>query len=63
LHVEEGAPLEVISRVASRMGSDLVIMGTQGRSGLLKELIGSVTEAVLRSVNTADILAVPPAGR
>ena len=63
LHVEEGAPLEVISRVVDRMRSDLIIMGTQGRSGLLKELIGSVTEAVLRSVNTADILAVPPAGR
>ena len=62
LRVEEGAPLDVITRAVEQMNADLIIMGTHARSGLLKELIGSVTEAVLRSVN-ADVLAVPPAGR
>lgn len=62
LHVEEGAPMDVITRAVEQMHPDLIIMGTHGRSGLLKELIGSVTEAVLRSVNV-DILAVPPATR
>jgi nucleotide-binding universal stress UspA family protein len=60
LRIEEGAPMDVITRVVDQMRADLVIMGTHARSGLLKELIGSVTEAVLRSVN-ADVLAVPPA--
>ena len=62
LHVEGGAPIEVITRAVEQMHPDLIIMGTHARSGLLKELIGSITEAVLRSVN-ADILAVPPASR
>ena len=62
LRVEEGAPMDVIIRSVEQMRADLVIMGTHARSGLLKELIGSVTEAVLRSVN-ADVLAVPPAKR
>jgi universal stress protein E len=62
LRVEEGAPTDVITRAVDQMRTDLVIMGTHARSGLLKELIGSVTEAVLRSVN-ADVLAVPPAKR
>lgn len=62
LRVEEGAPMDVILRVVEQMRADLVIMGTHARSGLLKELIGSVTEAVLRTVN-ADVLAVPPAKR
>ena len=60
LRVEEGAPMDVITRAVEQMNADLIIMGTHARSGLLKELIGSVTEAVLRSVN-ANVLAVPPA--
>jgi nucleotide-binding universal stress UspA family protein len=62
LHFEEGAPLEVISQAIGELNADLLIMGTHGRSGLLKALIGSVTEEALRSVN-ADILAVPPVRR
>jgi universal stress protein E len=59
LRVEEGVPMDVITSAVDEMHADLVIMGTHARSGLLKELIGSVTEAVLRTVN-ADVLAVPP---
>lgn len=59
LRVEEGGPMEIISRVVSDMRPDLLVMGTQGRSGLLKALIGSVTEEALRSLSV-DILAVPP---
>jgi len=62
LRVEEGAPTDVIARAVEQMRADLVIMGTHARSGLLKELIGSVTEAILRTVD-ADVLAVPPARR
>jgi nucleotide-binding universal stress UspA family protein len=60
--VEEGGTLEVISRAASTMRPDLLIMGTHGRSTVIKALIGSVTEEALRSLNV-DILAVPPKHR
>ncbi|HJP68296.1 MAG TPA: universal stress protein [Sphingomicrobium sp.] len=59
LRVEEGRPLEVITRATREMRPDLLIMGTHGGSGLLKALIGSVTEEALRSLDV-DILAVPP---
>jgi nucleotide-binding universal stress UspA family protein len=62
LRIEEGEPIDVISRVVSEMRPDLLVMGTRGRSGLLKAFIGSVTEAALRSLNV-DILAVPPVKR
>jgi nucleotide-binding universal stress UspA family protein len=60
LRVEEGGAMEIISRAVAQLGADLLVMGTHGRSGLLKALIGSVTEEALRSLNV-DILAVPPA--
>jgi universal stress protein E len=62
LRVEEGGPMEVISRVISEIRPDLLVMGTNGRSGLLKVLIGSVTEEALCSLNV-DILAVSPVSR
>jgi universal stress protein E len=59
LRIEEGGAMEVIFRVISEIQPDLLVMGTNGRSGLLKVLVGSVTEEALRSLNV-DILAVPP---
>jgi nucleotide-binding universal stress UspA family protein len=58
--VEEGGAFEVISRVVKETVPDLVVIGTHGRSGIVKMLIGSVAEEVLRSLDV-DILAVPPA--
>jgi nucleotide-binding universal stress UspA family protein len=62
LRVEEGGTMEIISRAVSEMRPDLLVMGTHGRSGLLRTLIGSVTEEALRSLSV-DILAVPPTRR
>jgi len=62
LRLKEGGALEVISDVVDQMGPDLLVIGTHGRSGLEKVLLGSVSEEVLRSLNV-DILAVPPANR
>jgi universal stress protein E len=59
MRVEEGRAIEVISRAAEEMRPDLLVIGTRGRSGLLKVLLGSVTEEALRSLDV-DILAVPP---
>jgi universal stress protein E len=59
LRVEDGRAFEVISRAVADMRPDLLVMGTHGRSALLKALIGSATEEALRSLSV-DILAVPP---
>ena len=57
--IEEGDAPAVISRAVNETGSDLVVIGTHGRSGIVKLLIGSVAEQVLRNLDV-DILAVPP---
>jgi universal stress protein A len=44
-----GDPRLVIAEYASRNGYDLVVMGTHGRTGRDRLLIGSVTENVVRS--------------
>jgi nucleotide-binding universal stress UspA family protein len=62
LRVDEGEAMELISRAVSEMRPDLLVMGTNGRSALVSLLIGSVTEAALRTLNV-DILAVPPTTR
>jgi nucleotide-binding universal stress UspA family protein len=59
IRVEEGAPPEVISKAVEQLKPDVLIIGTRGRSGIAKALLGSVTEEVLRSLDV-DILAVPP---
>ncbi|WP_336134531.1 universal stress protein [Natronomonas amylolytica] len=46
-----GAPHQVILDYADDNGIDLIVMGTHGRSGFERALLGSVTERVLR---TAD---------
>jgi nucleotide-binding universal stress UspA family protein len=58
MSVEAGGAMEVISRAVTEMRPDLLVMGTHGRSGLRRTLLGSVTEEALRSLNV-DILAVP----
>lgn len=50
--VEEGAPHDVILDYAEAAAVDLIVMGTHGRSGLDRYLLGSVTERVVR---TADV--------
>ncbi|MBL8860823.1 MAG: universal stress protein [Planctomycetes bacterium] len=60
LRVVEGEPRLGILNLAGRRGVDLVVMGTRGRKGLERFLLGSVADYVLRAAPT-DVLAVPPA--
>jgi nucleotide-binding universal stress UspA family protein len=46
--LEEGMPATVIVRTAAESQSDLIVMGTHGRTGLARLLMGSVAENVLR---------------
>jgi nucleotide-binding universal stress UspA family protein len=43
-----GTPIDAIVAQASETGADLIVMGTHGRTGLRRLLVGSVTEAVIR---------------
>jgi nucleotide-binding universal stress UspA family protein len=46
--VREGAPDETIRTYAEEESCDLIVMGTHGRTGLERYLLGSVTERTLR---------------
>jgi universal stress protein A len=48
VRVEAGEPSDTILHIAKDGGADLIVMGTHGRTGLSRLLIGSVAEAVLR---------------
>lgn len=58
LRLEEGAPFDVIARVAADMKTDLLVIGTKGLTGAKRLLLGSVADAVLKNVD-CDVLAVP----
>lgn len=57
--VEYGTPFRVIEQYVETEAIDLVAMGTKGRTGLERILVGSVTENVLRTAEV-PVLAVPP---
>lgn len=46
--VDSGTPHEVILGYADEHGIDLIVMGTHGRTGLDRYLLGSVTEKIVR---------------
>lgn len=47
---------------AKEVGADLIVMGTEGRSGVSRFVLGSVAERVLRQADRA-VLVVPPVDR
>ncbi len=57
--VKWGTPFQSIREYANRREIDVIAMGTKGRTGLNRFLLGSVTENVLRTART-PVLAVPP---
>lgn len=46
--VREGPSTQAILEGAEEFGADLIVMGTHGRSGFRRLVLGSVTEEVLR---------------
>ena len=57
--LEVGDAREMIDNVASLVGADLVVMGTHGRRGLRRALLGSVAESVVRSA-PCPVLTIRP---
>lgn len=60
--VAEGPPATEILRKAAAMPADLLVMGTHGRSGFERLILGSITEKVLRTA-ACPVLTVPPGGQ
>ena len=56
--VAEGNPSDEILRQSHELGMDLLVMGSIGRSGLNKFLLGSVAEKVVRH-SKIPVLIVP----
>jgi len=55
----EGEPIEEILRAAAAGPADLIVLGTHGRSGFQRLMLGSLTEKVLRRA-ACPVLTVPP---
>lgn len=59
LHLPRDIPERVIVKLAARERIDLIVMGTAGRYGFRRFVLGNAVEAVLRSVK-CGVLAVKP---
>ena len=57
--IDDRAPVEAIKAAAAKLPKPWIVMGTHGRTGLQKLLIGSVTERTLREAHT-PIVTIPP---
>ena len=58
----EGDPATEIVRYASDAGIDLIVMGTHGRTGLERLLMGSVAEKVMRDAHCSVLVVKLPKG-
>ncbi len=56
--VREAAPSKSIESYATDNDIDLIVMSTQGRGGIQRMLIGSVTDRVIRSVGV-PVVVIP----
>ena len=60
--VVEALPADGIQELAASTGADLIVMGTHGRSGFNRWMLGSVTERILREspVPLLTVRTAPP---
>ncbi|HWS02805.1 MAG TPA: universal stress protein [Gammaproteobacteria bacterium] len=58
--VIEGKPDEVIPAAATELGADLVVMGSHGRTGITKLLLGSVSQRVIGALSCAALVVTKP---
>ncbi len=58
-HLAAGEPWRQIVQTASTLGADLVVVGTEGRTGIARIALGSVAESVVRHAG-CPVLVVRP---
>jgi nucleotide-binding universal stress UspA family protein len=58
--LEEGEPVATILAVAEGAKADLIVLGTHGRSGLSRLLMGSVAEGVVRKATCPVVTVKTP---
>lgn len=58
----DGDPAREIVRYAADAGMELIVMGTHGRSGLERLLVGSVTERVMHDASCSVLAVKLPKG-
>lgn len=56
--MQQGTAAQTLCAAAQEIGADLIVVGTQGHSGIRRFFLGSVAEEVLRQ-SPVDVLAVP----
>ena len=59
VHAAQGRPAEQITQLAAELDADLIVVGTHGRKGISRLLLGSVAEGVLRLAH-CPVLVVRP---
>ncbi len=57
-----GDPASAMVKLAEEEGVDMIVLGTHGRTGLLRLLMGSVAEAVVRRAKCPVLTFKQPAG-
>lgn len=55
-HVRFGDPAAEILRFVNEVSADLIVMGTHGRGGLTRAMMGSVAEQVMRRADVPVLL-------
>jgi nucleotide-binding universal stress UspA family protein len=51
VYVKEGEPHQAVVNIAAELASDVIVLGSHGRKGLMRLLMGSVTERVIGYAN------------
>lgn len=59
VHVRLGSPAEEITRLAVELDADLIVVGTHGRRGIQRMILGSVAERVTRLADCPVLVARP----
>jgi nucleotide-binding universal stress UspA family protein len=58
-HVRIGEPAAALHQVAVDIDADLIVVGTHGRTGVEKLLLGSVAESLVRTAHVPVLVARP----
>lgn len=59
-HFLQGDPAEAVLRFALEEGVDLIVVGSHGRTGLSRMLMGSVAEAIVRTAECPVVVVKHP---